>query len=87
MAELEIFENSSYDELAANALRKLELSNNDKNLRLMREQIKNKVETYVRQLSRGVRNIERQSKAECIKEPSNVLTWLPKRSDTPILYA
>jgi hypothetical protein len=28
MAEVEVFENSSFDELAANALRKLELSNN-----------------------------------------------------------
>lgn len=43
MAEVEVFENSSFDELAANALRKLELSANEKNLRLMREQIRTKV--------------------------------------------
>ncbi len=57
MAEVEVFENSSYDELAANALRKLDLLASEKNLKIMREHIKNKVETYIRQLSRGVRNI------------------------------
>jgi hypothetical protein len=29
----------------------------EKNLKIMREEIKRKVETYIRQLSRGVRNI------------------------------
>lgn len=57
MAEVEVFESSNYDELAANALRKLELTLNEKNVRLMRDKIRSKVETYARQLTRGVRNI------------------------------
>ncbi len=57
MAEVEVFEGSNYDELAANALRKLELTLNEKNVRLMRDKIRSKVETYTRQLTRGVRNI------------------------------
>jgi hypothetical protein len=60
MAEVEVFESSNYDELAANALRKLELSLNEKNIRLMKDKIKSKVETYARQFTRGVRSIERQ---------------------------
>lgn len=43
MVELEVYENSSYDELTANALRKLGLADNEKNIKLMRDHIRGKL--------------------------------------------
>jgi hypothetical protein len=60
MVELEVCESSRYDELANNALRKLGLRESDHNMRLMTQEIKTKVETYVRQLSKKVKQFERQ---------------------------
>ena len=43
MVELEVYENSSYDEFTANALRKLGLADNEKNIKLMRDHIRGKL--------------------------------------------
>lgn len=59
MAELEVYENSSYEELASNALRKLGLRESERNLKLMKREVKNKIETYIRQLSKKVKSLER----------------------------
>lgn len=62
IAEVEVYENSSYEELAVSALRKLGQMVSEKNIEKMREVVRAKIEGYVRQLSRGIRNMEKQRK-------------------------
>ena len=56
MVEVEVYENSRFEELASNALRKLGLRENEHNVRLMMKEIQNKVEAYIRQFSRKVKH-------------------------------
>ncbi len=45
-----------------NALRKLGLRESERNFNLIHREIKNKIETYVRQLSKKIKKLEKQSK-------------------------
>lgn len=75
MVELEVFENSSYGELSSNALRKLGLRESERNHNLMAQLIRSKIDAYVRQLSKKVKQMERQRSSFCIQAPSSVRTW------------
>ena len=75
MVELEVFENSSYGELSSNALRKLGLRESERNHNLMAQLIRSKIDAYVRQLSKKVKQMERQRSSFCIQALSSVRTW------------
>lgn len=62
MIEVDVFENSTYDDLAMIGIRKLGIKDTEHNFKVMREIIAKRVEDFIRELSRAVKITERQSK-------------------------
>lgn len=81
IAELEVYENSNYQDLAFSALRKLGLRESERNFKLMKNEIKNKIETYVKQLSKHIKRLERQRNRSYMQAPLRGPTWLPIKND------
>ena len=59
--EVDVYENSTYDDLAVIGIRKLGISSTEHNINVMRDIIKKRIEDFVKELSRGVKNSEKQS--------------------------
>jgi hypothetical protein len=61
IAEIDVYEESDYEELALLALRKLGLTESEHNLRTMRRKIEKRVEEFVKELMKGVKYTEKTS--------------------------
>ena len=59
--EVQVYENSTYDDLAMIGIRKLGIKDTEHNFKVMRDIIAKRIEDFVKQLSRAVKSTQRQS--------------------------